>query len=289
MGQTSHPQSDAYCEQGKKLLEQEKYLLALEYFQAAVEIDAEHVEALYGQICVYRALGKLDKEQEVQRRMDAAIQKQPSGEHRDLSSKGQLEKARKRYSTLLKKLVTIKTDEFGLARGVYSPEASKELSDCEALIESLERQLNLNRTDFKRKREETLSHISSTPRMVRRACRKAKRMYARLIRHNLVRTNSNIREFAVPPSIREREKSLRSKIVALDPADGSDWCSRKTAKLVKNREELPNRILKALRITGIVLAVGVGLVAVYFIIKYIMYIIIGGIVLLALIHFLFGD
>ena len=289
MGQTSHPQADAYCQQGKTLLEQEKYLSALEYFQAAVELDTEHIEALYGQVCVYRALGKLDKEKEVQSLMDAAIQKQPSGEHRDLSSKGQLEKARKRYSTLLKKLVTVKTDEFGLACGEYSPEAIRELSDCEALIESLERQLNLNRTDFKRKRQEALSHISSTPRMVKRACRKVKRMYARLIRRNLVRTNSQIREFEVSPSIREREKSLRSKIVALDPADGSNWCSRKTAKLLKNREELPNRLLKALKITGIVLAVAAGLVAIYFIIKYIMYIIIGGFILLAVIKFFFGD
>ena len=289
MGRTTHPQADAYCEQGKKLLEQGKYLSAIEYFQAAEELDAEHVDALYGQVCVYRALGKLDKEKEVQRRMDAAIQKQPSSEHRELSSQGQLEKARKRYSTLLKKLVTVKTDELGLKYGVYSPEASKELAECEDLIETLERQLNLNRTDFKRKRAEALSRVSSTPRMVKKALRKAKRMYTRLIRHNLVRTNSQIRVFEVSPSIREREKVLRSRIMGLDPAGGSSWCNRETTRLLKNRVELPSRILKALKITGIVLGVGIGLLAIYFIVKYIVYIIIGGVLLLALIGFFGGD
>ena len=289
MGQTSHPQADAYCEQGQKLLEQRKYLSALEYFQAAVELDAEHVEALYGQVCVYRALGKLDKERELQRQMDVVIQKKPSGEHRDLSSKGQLEKARKRYSALLKKLVTIQTDDLGLSHGVYTPEASAELSECEDFIETLERQLNLNRTDFKRKRKEALSNVSSTPRMVRKACRKAKRMYTRLIRHNLVRTSSTQRIFEVSPSIQEREKTLRSKIVALDAADGKSWCSQETARLLKRRVDLPRRIIKVLKIIGIVLAVGVGLVVVYFILRYLMYIIIGGFVLWALAKFFFGD
>lgn len=289
MGQSSHPQADSYCEQGKKLLQQEKYLQALEYFQAAVELDAEHVEALYGQVCVYRALGKLDKEQELQRRMDAVIQKKPSGEHRELSSIGQLDKARKRYVTLLKKLVTVKTDDLGLRYGVYTPEASAELAECEDLIETLERQLKLNRTDFKRKREEALSHVSSTPRMVRKALRKAKRMYRRLIRNNLIRTNSQIRVFEVSPSIREREKALRSRIMSLDPVDGSSWCSRETTKLLQKRVDLPRRLLKALKITGIVLGVCVGLVVVFFILRYLMYIIIGGVVLLALIGWLSGD
>lgn len=289
MGQTSHPQADAYCEQGKKLLEQKKYLQALEYFQAAVELDAEHVEALYGQVCVYRALGKLDKEREVQRRMDAAIQKRPSGEHRELSSIGQLDKARKRYATLLKKLVTVKTDDLGLRRGIYTPEALAELAECEDLIETLERQLNLNRTDFKKRREVALSQIGSSSRELKKALRKAKRMYKRLIRHSLVRTSSKQRIFEVSPSIREREKALRSRIVALDPVGGSSWCSRETSKLLQKRVDLPRRILKALKIAGIVLAAGVGLVVVYFIIKYIVYIVIGGVVVLAVIGWLSGD
>ena len=289
MGQASHLQADAYCEQGEKLLQQEKYLQALEYFQAAVELDAEHVEALYGQVCVYRALGKLDKEREAQRRMDVAIQKKPSGEHRELSSIGQLEKARKRYSVLLKKLVTVKTDDLGLRHGIYTPEALAELAECEDVIETLERQLNLNRTDFKRKREAALSRISSTPRMVKRALRKAKRMYRRLIRHNLVKTNSQIRIFEVSPTIRERERVIRSRIVALDPVGGSSWCNRETAKQLQKRVDLPRRLLKALKITGIVLAVCVGLVVVYFVLRYLMYIIIGGVVLLAIIGFFSGD
>ena len=289
MGQTSHSQADAYCEQGQKLLEQRKYLSAIEYFQAAVELDAEHVEALYGQVCVYRALGKLDKERELQRQMDAVIQKKPSSEHRDLSSMGQLEKARKRYLALLKKLMTIKTDDLGLRHGVYTPEASAELAECEDLIETLERQLNLNRTDFKRKRKEALSKVSSTPRMVRKACRKAKRMYTRLIRRNLVKTSSTQRIFEVSPSIREREKILRKKIVALDAADGSSWFSQETARLLKKRVDLPRRVLKVLRIIGIVLAVAAGLVVVYFILRYLMYILFGVFVLWAVIKFLFGD
>lgn len=289
MSQTSHPQADSYCEQGKKLLQQEKYLQALEYFQAAVELDTEHVEALYGQVCVYRALGKLDKEQELQRRMDAVIQKKPSSEHRELSSIGQLDKARKRYATLLKKLMTVKSDDLGLRYGVYTPAACKELAECEDLIETLEKQLKLNRTDFKRKREEALSHVSSTPRMARKALRKAKRMYRRLIRHNLVRTNSRVRVFEVSPSIREREKSLRSRIAALDPVGGSSWCSRETARLLQKRVDLPRRLLKALKITGIVLGACVGLVVVYFILRYLMYIIIGGIVVLGIYKFFFGD
>ena len=48
-------------------------------------------------------------------------------------------------------------------------------------------------------------------------------------------------------------------------------------------------ILKVLKIIGIVLAVGVGLVVVYFILRYLMYIIIGGFVLWALAKFFFGD
>ena len=289
MGQTSHPQVETYCEQGKKLLEQGKYLAALEYFQAAVELDAEHVDALYGQVCVYRALGKLDKEAEFQRRMDAVIQKKPSGSHWDLSSMGQLEKARKRYSVLLKQLITVKTDEYGLKCGVYSPDACKELAACEALIESLEQQLKLNRTDFKRKRAEALSRISSGPKDIKRAYRKAKRKYARLIRHNLVRVKGPVRAFEVSSSIWNREKAIRSMIEALDPVNGKSWCSRKVSTLIQRRTNLPRRLLKALKITGIVTAVGVGILLVYLVIRFFWYIIIGGAILLAIIGVFKGD
>ena len=283
MGQTSHPQADSYCSQGKKLLEQGKHLQALEYFQAAVDLDAEHVEALYGQVCVYRALGKLDKEEEFQRRMDAVIQKKPSNSHWDLSSMGQLEKARKRYSVLLKQLITEKTDEFGLRHGVYSPDACKELSACEALIESLEQQLKLNHTDFKREREKALSRISSGPKDIKRACRKAKRKYARLIRHNLVKVKGPVRAFEVSSSIWNREKAIRSIIEALDPVNGKIWCNRKVTTLIQRRTSLPRRLLKALKITGIVAGVGVGALIVYLLIKYFFYILIGGVILLAII------
>lgn len=289
MGQSLHPQADSYCSQGKKLLEQGKHLLALEYFQAAVELDSEHVDALYGQVCVYRALGKLDKAEEVQRRMDIAIQKRPSVNHWNLSSMGQLEKAKKRYSVLLKKLVTVKTDDLGLVHGVYSPEACAELAECEDLIETLERQLGQRPTDFRTKREEALADVRSTPRMIRKARRKAKRKYTRLIRHNLVKVNGPQRVFEVSPSIRDRERKLRSTIVALDPAGGNNWCNRETARLIRVRADLPRRLKLALRIIGLVLAVGVGLLVIYFVLKYLIYIVIGGVLLLAFIGYLTGD
>lgn len=289
MGQSSHPQADTYCEQGKKLLEQGKHLSALEYFQAAVELDAEHVEALYGQICVYRALGKLDKERELQRRMDAVIQSKPSGKHKDLSSTGQLERARKRYAALLKKLVTVKTDEFGLRHGVFSQDAMMELAECEDLIETLERQLNLPCTDFKKQRDAALAQISSSPRLFRKALRKAKRKYKRLIKHNLVKTKSSIRAFEVSPSIAEREKEIRTKIVALDPAGGRQWCSREISRLLQRRVDLPRRLLKTLKIVGIVAASLVGLLVIYLVIRYLWYFIIGGVILLAVIGAIKGD
>lgn len=363
-------QADSYCEQGKKLLQEGKYLLALEYFQAAVELDAEHVEGLFGQVCVFKALGKADKAGELQRQMDVAIQKKPSAKYKDLSSAGQLESARKRYFTLLKELVKVETDEFGLRHGCYSPESYKELAACESFIEALEQQLNLKRTNFKREREAMIAKKSSSPRRIkrfirkrmskymriahrelrktgrdnlgvnvygysqttleklesiknevcrveaylpqnyrkndfleirkrcvsertkrakRRVCRKAKRAYSRLIRHNLVRLKGQDRSFEVSSSIQAREKAMRSKIVALEPAEGNRWCNQEIAKQLKRRKDRPYRIYITLKIIGILLAIGVGLVVIYFVLKYLWYIIIGGVVLLAVIGFFSGD
>ena len=66
---TSKPQKsqlsvEDYCEQGQKLLNEGKPSQALEYFQAAIEIDPKNEEAYLLLIDVYRALGR---EQDVQK------------------------------------------------------------------------------------------------------------------------------------------------------------------------------------------------------------------------------
>jgi len=66
-----------YCEKGQLQLNDGKLLQALEYFQAALELDNENVEALQGLQSVWQRMGKQQKADEVQKRLDMLLP-QPS-------------------------------------------------------------------------------------------------------------------------------------------------------------------------------------------------------------------
>ena len=90
-----------FCEQGQILLDKGKPLQALEYYQAAIDLDQDNVAALYGLLTVYNMTGKIDKADDILHRLEKLSLKNPSANVVIPSSQEQLENEKRRYMNLL--------------------------------------------------------------------------------------------------------------------------------------------------------------------------------------------
>lgn len=64
-----------YCEEGQLQLNDGKLLQALEYFQAAIDLDKENIEALNGLATTYELLGKINKAEQVKQKLNTLLKK----------------------------------------------------------------------------------------------------------------------------------------------------------------------------------------------------------------------
>lgn len=273
-----------YCDTGDNLFKQGKNLQALEYYQAALEIDSQCAEAWTGLASVFRALGRVNKADEAQRQAVALLRKTVN-----------LNKIERKIKKLLAKYRRVawkgvcKTGEnaFGINIYGFSGTALAKLKQIEDEIMALNayfEQPRIDQNSLINIRKQCLDRHSK--RSFDKKLRRLWRSYKWLIWNSIVKSGVGTYKMADNPKTRAREKALRDKIIVLDVRNGNAWCNETTQKLLKARKNLPRIILKVLKIIGIVVAIAVALLIVYFILKYLVYIIIGGILLLAVIGFI---
>lgn len=276
-----------YCDTGKKLLAKGKKLQALEYFQAALEIDKQCAEAWSGLAAVYRALGKVNKAEEVQRESVSHLIKTVN-----------LNKIKRKIKRLLKKykrvarfgVFEIGKNAMGIGIYGFTDKAQTQLMQIENEIEALNayftnRQVEKN-TYYNIKKQCVSLRVKQS---IDKKLIKIRRSYKWFIWRNIVKKGSGKFMVSDSPAITKREKELRNQILAVDTKNGNAWCDEAVKKLLKTRKELPSKVLNVLGIVGIVVGCALALVALYFIIKYLIYIIIGGFIILAVIGFFLGD
>ena len=177
------------CEQGQILLDKGKPLQALEYYQAAIDLDQDNVAALYGLLTVYNMTGKIDKADDILHRLEKLSLKNPSANVVIPSSQEQLENEKRRYMNLLYTLLIIETDEFGLKHGRYSSEDNAVLLACEDSIHRLEDRLSKNRTDFDKIRNGVFEQYASKPAQIQAVIDKLLRKYGKICEDNVIEEN----------------------------------------------------------------------------------------------------
>ena len=187
--QKSQLSSADCCEQGQILLDKGKPLQALEYYQAAIDLDQDNVAALYGLLTVYNMTGKIDKADDILHRLEKLSLKNPSANVVIPSSQEQLENEKRRYMNLLYTLLIIETDEFGLKHGRYSSEDNAVLLACEDSIHRLEDRLSKNRTDFDKIRNGVFEQYASKPAQIQAVIDKLLRKYGKICEDNVIEEN----------------------------------------------------------------------------------------------------
>lgn len=274
-------QVDDYCETGSKLLKKGKKLQALEYYQAALEIDMECVEAWSGLAAVYTELGKVAKAEEAHRHAVALLLNSMDPK----KVRRQADRLLAKYRRQARRGVTKKgADALGVGVYGFSDDAKAKLAEIEDDIKALNAYFTqgaINRQMLADLRKQCID--DRVKRSKNRTLRKLKNAYRWLILNNAVKIGSGI--YKVSSRATEREKGLRGKIETLNPKKGHTWCDKTTKRLLKFRTILP----KVLKIFGIVAGVAVGLVVIYFIFRFIVYIIIGIIAIKFLFNLFFGD
>ena len=162
-----------YCEEGNALLKNGKTLQALEYFQAANDLEPDNVESLYGMLDSYKRLGKINKVEVIRKQLEDLIQRnltpeqekngiaepeENKGRHSNkeandtpsLSLKDQLLQERSNYK---KMLINIhmqerKTSRYEVIHAKYTLADEIRLRGCERHIHKLEKQLSVVESDF---------------------------------------------------------------------------------------------------------------------------------------------
>lgn len=85
-----------YCEKGQIQLNDGNLLQALEYFQAAIDVDNENIEALSGLYEVWHRMGKLNKADEIQKILNTLYKAQTTPDQRPPKHHGEKQKRGKK-------------------------------------------------------------------------------------------------------------------------------------------------------------------------------------------------
>lgn len=277
LSRSQRRQVEDYCETGEKQLNQGKKLQALEYFQAALEIDNACVEAWSGLVAVYRALGKVNKAEEAQKQVALLLRGSVDLKKIGRDKKRLLKKYRSkaRHGIVKKGHDTLGIGVFG-----FSDKAVAKMAKIEDDIKALNGYSTegvIGRQVFEDIRK---SCLDKRVKRSRKNVLSRKKISYRWMMFKSVVKAMVLSKFGVSMSgiAPEGEKQLRDKIAALDPKKGRDWCDRAKRRIKK----LP----KVLKAVGFVLGVGLGLLLVFYVIKYFLYVIVGGVFLMILIGLL---
>lgn len=207
------PTAADYCKQGQKLLDGGKLLQALEYYQAAIEIDNDNVVALCGMMNIYKMMGKTDKATVISKKLNELTAKSPAQNATGLSPDIQLENEMKRYMNSIYTMLVVETDEFGLKLGRFSNEDNAVLLESERSIHELERSLGKKETDFDKIKDGVFNQYCSKPSQIQSVIDKLYKQYGTSCKEGLIKADIG---YTFCPETLKELRNIEESIKALD-------------------------------------------------------------------------
>ena len=202
-----------YCKQGQKLLDSGKLLQALEYYQAATEIDSDNIVALRGLMNIYEMMGKTDKATVISKKLNELTAKSPVQNTTGLSPDIQLENEMRRYMNLIYTMLVVETDEFGLRLGRFSSEDNAVLLESEKSIHELEKSMGKKETDFDKIKDGVFNQYCSKPSQIQSVIDKLYKQYSTSCKEGLIKADVG---YTFCPETLKELGSIEESIKALD-------------------------------------------------------------------------
>jgi tetratricopeptide (TPR) repeat protein len=202
-----------YCKRGQKLINEGKLTQALEYYQAATEIDEDSAVALRGMLTIYQMMGKIDKVAEITQKLEILTPRKPAQNTPGLSLDIQLENEMKRYMNMIYTMLVIETDEYGLRLGSFSNEDNDVLLESEKSIHELEKSLGKKETDFVKIKDGVFNQYCSKSSQIQAIINDLYTKYSRICEEQLINENG---AYTFTPETLKALGLIEDKIKSLD-------------------------------------------------------------------------
>ena len=188
-------------------------IVALEYFQAATEIDSDNIVALRGMMNIYEMMGKTDKATVISKKLNELTAKSPAQNTTGLSPDIHLENEMRRYMNLIYTMLVVETDKFGLRLGRFSNEDYAVLLESEKIIHELEKCLGKKETDFDKIKDGVFNQYCSKPSQIQSVIDKLYKQYRTSCKEGLIKADVG---YTFCPETLKELGSIEESIKALD-------------------------------------------------------------------------